>query len=83
MDSNLFLDLTYFNVEYNDTLEGWSGNNSSGNTSTTQNSPGNVKSQGLELMSKFKLNEFLNFGLNYTYTQTYDGPNRITLQTPM
>tara|TARA_B100001121_G_scaffold167564_1_gene146330 strand:+ start:1180 stop:3159 length:1980 start_codon:yes stop_codon:yes gene_type:complete len=73
MDSNLFIDLTYFNVEYNDTLEGWSGNNSSGNTSTTQNSPGNVKSQGLELMSKLKFNEFLNFGLNYTYTQTYDG----------
>ncbi len=73
MDSNLFIDLTYFNVEYNDTLEGWSGNNSSGNTSTTQNSPGNVKSQGLELMSKIKFNEFLNFGLNYTYTQTYDG----------
>ena len=73
MNSNLFLDLTYFNIEYNDTLEGWSGNNSSGNSSTTQNSPGNVKSQGLELMSKLKFNEFLNFGLNYTYTQTYDG----------
>ena len=35
--------------------------------------PGTVKSKGLELTSKFKLNDHLNFGLNYTYTSTYDG----------
>ena len=35
--------------------------------------PGTVKSKGLELTSKFKLNDNLNFGLNYTYTSTYDG----------
>ena len=35
--------------------------------------PGTVKSKGLELTSKFKLNDHLNFGFNYTYTSTYDG----------
>ncbi len=73
INSNLFIDLTYFNVKYIDALEGWSGNNAAGSGSTTQNSPSTTKSQGLEFMSNFKLNEMLNFGLNYTYTQTYDG----------
>ena len=35
--------------------------------------PGTVKSQGLELASKWLINDFLNLGLNYTYTSTYDG----------
>jgi vitamin B12 transporter len=70
---NLFIDLTYFNIEYKDALEGWLGNTAAGSASTTQNSPSTTKSQGLEFMSKFKLNEMLNFGFNYTYTQTYDG----------
>ena len=70
---DLFIDLTYFNIKYSDALEGWSGNTASGLTSTTQNSPGTSTSQGLEFMSKYKLNDMLNFGLNYTYTQTYDG----------
>ena len=34
---------------------------------------GTVKSQGLELVSKWKTNDLLNFALNYTYTSTYDG----------
>ncbi len=73
INPNLFIDFTYFNVKYIDALEGWSGNNGAGSGSTTQNSPSNTKSQGLEFMSNFKLNEFFNFGFNYTYTQTYDG----------
>ncbi len=70
---NLFIDLTYFNVEYKDALEGWVGNGGAGSGSTTQNSPSTTTSQGLELMTTYKLNEVLNFGFNYTYTQTYDG----------
>ena len=27
----------------------------------------------MEFVSKFKLNDILNFDFNYTYTQTYDG----------
>jgi vitamin B12 transporter len=73
INPNLFIDLTYFNVKYYDVLEGWSGNTGAGSASTTQNSPGTSTSQGLEFMSKYKLNEMLNFGFNYTYTQTYDG----------
>ena len=70
---NLSLDLSYFNIKYKDALEGWSGNNGAGSGSTTQNSPSTTKSQGLELLSKFKFNDILSFDFNYTYTQTYDG----------
>ena len=73
INPNLFIDLTYFNILYKDALEGWSGNNAAGSGSTTQNSPSTTKSQGLEFVSKFKLNDILNFDFNYTYTQTYDG----------
>jgi vitamin B12 transporter len=69
---NLFIDLTYFNVKYFDALEGWK-TNTAGGTSSTQNTIATVKSQGVELMSKYKLNELFNFGLNYTYTSSYDG----------
>ena len=73
INPNLFVDLTYFNVKYFDALEGWIGNTAAGSGSTTQNSPSTTKSQGLEFMSSFKLNEMFNFGLNYTYSKTYDG----------
>ena len=73
INPNLFVDLTYFNVKYFDALEGWTGNTAAGSGSTTANSPSTTKTQGLELMSKFRLNDILNFGFNYTYTQSYDG----------
>ncbi len=81
LDNSLKLDLTYFNLKYDNLLEGWKDNNSSGADYTTQNSDGTVKSQGLELTSSFKFSENLDFGMNYTYTSTYDGaeaddPNR-------
>ncbi len=68
LDLGLSIDATYFNVKYHDTLEAW-------NTSNWQakNLPGTVKSQGIELISRWKKNDTLNFGLNYTYTSTYDG----------
>jgi len=69
---NLFIDLTYFNVKYFDALEGWKAN-TAGGSSSTQNTIATAKSQGIELMSKYKLNELFNFGLNYTYTSSYDG----------
>ena len=77
----LNLEATYFNIEYEDVLEGWKDGTSSGLAYTTQNMPGKVKSKGLELFSNWKANDFLNFGLNYTFTSTYDGaeaddPNR-------
>ena len=73
IDYGLSLDLTYFNIEYENVLEGWKNNNSSGAAYTTQNADGVVKSQGLELMSGWRASDHLNFNLNYTYTSTYDG----------
>jgi len=75
---NLFIDLTYFNVKYFNALEGWK-TNTAGGTSSTQNTIATVKSQGIELMSRFKLNEMFNFGLNYTYTSSYDGADEDNL----
>jgi len=77
----LNLEATYFNIKYDDVLEGWKDGTSSGVAYTTQNMPGTVKSKGLELVSQWKVNDLVNFGLNYTYTSTYDGaeaddPNR-------
>ena len=71
----LNLDLTYFNTKYIDALEGWEGNtlNSATWGSTTMNSSSTTKSQGIELLSKWKTNDALNFNFNYTYTSTYDG----------
>ena len=75
------IDMNYFNVRYHDVLEGWEASGWDAG-----NHPGTVKSQGLELMSNFKLNKFLNFDFNYTYTSTYDGaeqdnPNKSSGQT--
>jgi len=69
LDLGLSIDASYFNVKYNDTLEYWERDGAW----KTWNFPGVVKSQGLELVSKWKKSDTLNFGLNYTYTSTYDG----------
>ena len=68
LDLGFSIDASYFNIMYYDTLEAW-------NTSgwLAQNLPGTVKTQGLELVSKWKKSDKLNFDLNYTYTSTYDG----------
>ena len=73
LNLGLNVEATYFNIKYHDVLEGWKTGTSSGLDYTTQNMPGEVKSQGLELVSKWKTNDLLNFALNYTYTSTYDG----------
>ena len=73
LNRNLKIDLTYFNISYTDVLEGWETGTSSGLAYTTQNLPGKVKSQGIEFVSEWIKNDFLKFGLNYTYTSTYDG----------
>ncbi|MDC0231912.1 TonB-dependent receptor [Pelagibacteraceae bacterium] len=69
LDLGLSIDASYFNIKYNDTIEGWKGPGSW----ESYNFPGVVKSQGLELVSKWKKSDKLNFDLNYTYTSTYDG----------
>jgi vitamin B12 transporter len=61
-------EIDYFNTKYSDTLEAWASS-----SYATQNQPGIVKSQGIEFLSNWNLNSFLNLDLNYTYTSTYDG----------
>ena len=68
-NSGLSFDATYFNIKYIDTLEGWKG----AGAWSTNNFPGVVKSQGLELDANWLKSDQLNFDLNYTYTSTYDG----------
>ena len=70
LNLGLSIDASYFNMRYEDTLEGWKGPNADW---STHNFPGVVKSHGLELTSKWKKSDTLNFDLNYTYTSTYDG----------
>ena len=67
-DLGLSIDATYFNLKYYDTIEAWKES-----SWLAQNLPGTVKSQGLELASKLKKSDKLNFDFNYTYTSTYDG----------
>ena len=74
LDLGLNIDVSYFNIKYIDALEGWEGNTQgSGVGYSTLNSLSTTKSQGLELLSKWKINDALNFDFNYTYTSTYDG----------
>ena len=72
-DLGLNIDLSYFNTKYIDAIEGWSGNTEHAQWGNTRNSPSTTNSQGLELLSKWKTNDSLNFDFNYTYTSTYDG----------
>ena len=72
-DLSLNIDLIYFNTKYIDAIEGWSGNTEYAKWGNTKNSPSTTSAQGLELFSKWKTNDALNFDFNYTYTSTYDG----------
>ena len=82
-DLNLDFDVTYFKTKYFDALEGWSGNTAYAQWGNTTNSTSTTRAEGIEFISKWKTNDNLNFGLNYTYTSTYDGaendnPDRLT-----
>ncbi len=73
-DLNLNLDISYFNLKYEDALEGWSGNTRNEFWgSATYNSPSTTTSEGIEFMSKWRASDFLNLDFNYTYTSTFDG----------
>jgi len=69
IDLGLNIDVSYFDIKYHDTLEGWKGTGSW----ATNNFPGEVKSRGIELVSNWKKNNKLSFDLNYTLNSTYDG----------
>ena len=62
-DFGLNFEANFFNIEYEDVLEGWEDGTSSGLAYTTQNMPGKVKSKGLEFSSNWKKNNFLNLSV--------------------
>ena len=72
IDQGLTLDLSYFDQRYFDTLDAWKDGSADTNE-YYHNQSAVIKSQGIELISKWKKNDFLNFDLNYTYTSSYDG----------
>jgi len=72
IDQGLKIDLNYFDTRYFDTMDAWKDGASDANQ-YYHNQDAIVKAQGIELMSKWKKNDFLNFDLNYTYTSSYDG----------
>ena len=67
-EKNLSFDITFFKHSYQDTIEGWQDA-----SWTPVNMPGTVTSKGVEVASKYKLNDIFSFALNYTYNSTYDG----------
>ena len=72
IDQGLTLDLSYFDQRYFDTLDAWKDGSADTNE-YYHNQSAVIKSQGIELISKWKNNDFLNFDVNYTYTSSYDG----------
>ena len=72
INQRVTLDLSYFDQRYFDTLDAWKDGSGDGNE-YYHNQNAVVKSQGIELISKWKKNDFLNFDFNYTYTSSYDG----------
>jgi vitamin B12 transporter len=79
---SLNIEANYFNLRYKDPLEGWEIGTASGYAYTTQNQPATIKSQGLELLSKWQFSNSLSFDLNYTYTSTYDGAEQDNPDNP-
>ncbi len=62
------VDLTFFQHRYEDTIEGWKAAGW-----TPKNVAGTVTTKGIDLISNFKPKKDLNFNLQYTYNNTYDG----------
>ena len=62
---NLGFDITYFDIEIEDPIVGW--------TSEQENGKGKNTSRGIELATNWNNNENLNIGLTYTVTDSYSG----------
>jgi len=62
---NLNFNITYFDIEIEDPIVGWTGEQENGNGKNT--------SRGIELASNWSNNESLNIGFTYTATDSYSG----------
>jgi vitamin B12 transporter len=65
---NTIIDISAYKITYINALEGWDSLGW-----TQKNADADVKSKGIELSSLWKPINNFNIGLNYSYTDTYDG----------
>jgi len=65
---NTTFDISLYKITYTNALEGWKSLNW-----TQKNADADVESKGIELSSFWKPINNFNIGLNYSYTDTYDG----------
>jgi len=65
---NTSFDISAYRITYEDALEGWESHGW-----TVKNSTAKIESKGIEFSSLWVPNNDLNIGLNYSYSDTYDG----------
>ena len=65
---NTSFDISAYRITYEDALEGWESHGW-----TVKNSTGKIESKGIELSSLWVPKNHFNVGLNYSYSDTYDG----------
>jgi vitamin B12 transporter len=65
---NTSFDISLYNITYKDAIEGWESHGW-----VVKNSTAEIKSKGIEISSLWKPINNFNIGLNYSYTDTYDG----------
>jgi len=70
---NMNLNISAFKITYDEPLESQEGNVDNGNTWVVMNSPGKIKSKGIELSTNWRPKSNFNINLNYNYNETYDG----------
>lgn len=70
---NLNSSLTFFYNKYDNNISNWASNADNGNSYVIKNSNGKVKSKGIELSNKIKLNDIYSLKHNQTFTLAYDG----------
>ena len=70
---NMNFNISAFRITYDDPLEGWESNTDVLGGWTVKNSPGKIKSKGIELSTLWKPKNNFNIGVNYNYNETYDG----------
>jgi len=70
---NLGFNISVFKISYDDPIESQEGNEDNGNTWVVMNSPGKIKSKGIELATNWKPKNNFGIRLNYNYNDTYDG----------
>ena len=65
---NTSFDISAYKITYENALEGWESHGW-----TVKNSTGKIESKGIELSSLWVPKNHFNVGLNYSYSDTYDG----------